>query len=219
MIEVKIKKKRPNHFLAIRVSDPTIHLAVKGFQDTVLKESEKLKPALIPLISLHITIAVMYLDETTVKIAQEYSKKCKNKINEALKTVNFKLIFRGVGNFRNEVVFAKLQEKEHIECLKTIYNVLMVEFEESGISFSDKKKYNPHLTLLKLSRKISLRKNGIRKVEESVYDEWLDSYFGEEIVKNLHLCSMQGAKEKDGFYGCLATIPFCDKSETPGKNQ
>ena len=217
LIEVKVKKKRPNHFLAIRVSDPTIHLAVKGFQDTVLKENEKLKPALIPLISLHITIAVMFLDETAIKIAQESLEKCKDKISEALKTVNFKLIFRGVGNFRNEVLFVKLQEKEHIECLKTIYNVLMVEFEENGISFSDKKEYNPHLTLFKLSRKSSLRKNGIKKVDESVYDEWLDSYFGEEVVKNLHLCSMLGAKEKDGFYGCLATIPFCDESDTPGK--
>ena len=217
MIEVKVKKKRPNHFLAIRVSDPTIHLAVKGFQDTLLKENEKLKPALIPLISLHITIAVMYLDETAIKIAQESLEKCKDKISEALKTVNFKLIFSGVGNFRNEVVFAKLQEKEHIECLKTIYNVLMVEFEESGISFSDKKEYSPHLTLLKLSRKSSLRKKGIKKVEESVYDEWLDLYFGEEVVKNLYLCSMQGTKEKDGFYGCLTTITFCDESDAPGK--
>ena len=213
--EIKVKKKRPNHFVAIRVSDPAIHLAIKGFQDAVLKENEKLKPALIPLISLHITMAVMHLDDTTIKLAQDALEKCKDKISEFLKAVNYKLIFSGVGNFNNEIVFAKLQEKEQVECLKAINNVVTATFEENGICLSDKKEYNPHLTLLKLSRKSSLRKNGIKKVEESIYDSWLDSYFGEEFVKNLHLCSMQGSKEKDGFYKCLSTITFCNDSDMP----
>lgn len=207
--EIKHKKKRPNHFIAIRVSDTAIHLSVKTFQDALLKENEKLKPSLIPLISLHLTMAVMHLDEATIKIAQEALEKCKDKINEALKLVNFKLTFCGVGNFNNEIVFAKIKEKEQIECLKTINNVVAETFEEDGICLTDKKEYNPHLTLLKLSRKKSLRKNGIRKVEESVYDSLLDSYFGEESVTNVHLCSMQsGAKEKDGFYKCVSTITF-----------
>jgi A-kinase anchor protein 7 len=215
--EIKVKKKRPNHFVAIRVSDPSIHLACEGFQDTVLKENEKLKPALIPLISLHITLGVMFLDETTIKIAQDSLEKCKDKISEALQAVNFKLIFRGVGHFSNQILFAKLEEKEQIECLKTIHHVVMVAFEENGISLNDKKEYNPHLTLLKLSRKSSLRKNGIKKVEESAYDAWLDSYFGEEVVRNLYLCSMQGAKEEDGFYKCLSTMSFCNHSDTPNE--
>jgi 2'-5' RNA ligase len=211
--EIKIKKKRPNHFVAIRVSDPAIHLAIKGFQDAVLKENEKLKPALIPLLSLHITMAVMHLDETTIKIAQDALEKCKDEISRALQAVDHKLIFSGVGNFNNQIVFTKLQEKEQIDCLKTINSVVTAIFEEDGICLADKREYNPHLTLLKLSRKSSLRKNGIKKVEENVYASWLDSYFGEELVKNVHLCSMQGAKEDDGFYKCLSTITFCNDSD------
>lgn len=217
--ETKHKKKRPNHFVAIRVSDAAIHLSIKAFQDTVLKENEKLKPALIPLISLHITMAVMHLDEATIKIAQDALEKCKGKINEALKAVNFKLTFGGVGNFSNEIVFAKLQEKEQIECLKTINSIVADTFEEDGICLTDKKEYNPHLTLLKLSRKKSLRKNGIKKVEEGIYASWLDSYFGEESVTNVHLCSMQsGAKESDGFYKCVSTITFDIATEMDEKN-
>ena len=207
--ETKHKKKRPNHFVAIRVTDEAIHLSIKAFHDTVLKENEKLKPALIPLTSLHITMAVIHLDEATITIAQDALEKCKGKINEALKAVNFKLTFGGVGSFNNEVVFAKLQEKEQIECLKTINSIVAETFDEDGICLTDKKEYNPHLTLLKLSRKKSLRKNGIKKVGEGVYASWLDSYFGEESVTSVHLCSMHsGPKEVDGFYKCVSTITF-----------
>ena len=214
--EIKIKKNRPNHFVAIRISDPTIHRAIEGFQDTIVKANAKLKPALIPLISLHITLAVVHLDESAIKSAENALKKCRDKMIEALKAINFSIIFNGIGNFSNEVVFAKVQEKEQIECLKAINSVVTETFEKEGISVTDKKEYNPHLTLLKLSRKKSLRRNRIKKVEESIYTTWLDSYFGEELVKNIHICSMQ-AKEEDGFYKCVSTILLsteCDMDNT-----
>ncbi|XP_028397793.1 A-kinase anchor protein 7-like [Dendronephthya gigantea] len=205
---VKNKKRRPNHFVAIRVLDSKIHLAAKEFQETVLKENEKLKPALIPLISLHITMAVMHLDDPLIEIAKDSLEMCKEKINEALADVNFRLTFCGVGNFNNQVVFAKIQEKEQIECLKTINSVITETFQKNGICLSNKREYNPHLTLMKLSGMSSLGKSGIRKVEEKVYASSVDSYFGNEIVRNVYLCCMHGDKEDDGFYKCLSTITF-----------
>lgn len=205
---IKEKRKRPNHFVAIRVLDSKIHLATKEFQKIVLKENEKLKPALIPLISLHITMAVMHLDDSMLEIAKDSLEICKDKITEALADVDFRLTFHGVGNFKNQVVFAKIQEKEQIKCIKTINSMITEVFEKNGICLSDKKEYNPHLTLMKLSRKSSLRKNGIRKVEEKSYAPLIDLYFGDEIVKNVYLCSMHGDKEDDGFYKCLSSITF-----------
>lgn len=210
---IKVKKKRPNHFVAIRISDSGIHHGIKSFQDAVIKENENLKQALIPLVSLHITLAVMYLDETMLNSALNALQKCKDKIFEALNAIKCKLVFCGVGNFRNEIVFANLQEKEHIKCLKAINSIITATFEDDGICISNKKEFNPHLTLLKLSRKKLLRKNGIKKVGESVYDSWHDFYFGEEVVHNILLCSMQGTKEQDGFYQCLSTINFCNDSD------
>ena len=202
--EIKIQKKRPNHFVAIRVSDPAIHLAIKGFQDAVLKENEKLKPALIPLISLHITMAVMHLDETTIKIAQDALEKCKDEISRALQAVDHKLIFSGVGNFNNQIVFAKLLEKQQIDCLKNINSVIKKAFEEDEICLTDKKEYNPHLTLIK---KRSFRKDEIKKI----YESYLDKCFGEESVKKVHLYRM-GPKE-DGSYECVSTITCCNDSD------
>jgi A-kinase anchor protein 7 len=202
--EIKIQKKRPNHFVAIRVSDPAIHLAIKGFQDAVLKENEKLKPALIPLLSLHITMAVMHLDETTIKIAQDALEKCKDEISRALQAVDHKLIFSGVGNFNNQIVFAKLLEKQQIDCLKNINSVIKKAFEEDEICLTDKKEYNPHLTLIK---KRSFRKDEIKKI----YESYLDKCFGEESVKKVHLYRM-GPKE-DGSYECVSTITCCNDSD------
>ena len=203
--EIKIQKKRPNHFVAIRVSDPAIHLAIKGFQDAVLKENEKLKPALIPLLSLHITMAVMHLDETTIKIAQDALEKCKDEISRALQAVNHKLIFSGVGNFNNQIVFAKLLKKQQIDCLKNINSVIKKAFEEDEICLTDKKEYNPHLTLL-------IEKRSFRKDEiEKRYESYLDKYFGEESVKKVHLYRM-GPKE-DGSYECVSTITCCNDSD------
>ena len=147
----------------------------------------------------------MHLDKAMTVVAKSALQKCKVKISQILDTVHFKLKFVGIGNFRNEVVFAKIEEK-HLECLKSINDVITAAFEDEGICTSDKKGWKPHLTLLKLSRKRSLRKKGIRKVNEDSYTSWNDSYFGEEVVKNVHLCSMFETKEQDGFYKCIETI-------------
>ena len=200
-----VKCKRPNHFVAIRVSNPEIQSVVENFQASLLQEDPNLKPALIPLPSLHLTMAVMHLDKAMTVVAKSALQKCKVKISQILDTVHFKLKFVGIGNFRNEVVFAKIEEK-HLECLKSINDVITAAFEDEGICTSDKKGWKPHLTLLKLSRKRSLRKKGIRKVNEDSYTSWNDSYFGEEVVKNVHLCSMFETKEQDGFYKCIETI-------------
>ena len=199
-------KDKPNHFVAIRVSNAKIHSSVKDFQASLLKENAKIKPALIPLSSLHITMAVMHLDESSTEIARSALEKCKVKILPILNGVDLKLKFVGVGNFKHEVVFAKVEKGRNLESLNSVYEIITATFEEEGICVSRDKEWKPHLTLLKLSRKPALRRKGIRKVNDDNYASWMDFYFGEELVENLYLCSMFEQKEKDGFYKCVADI-------------
>lgn len=211
--KVTVKRKRPNHFIAIRVSSAEIQSAAEKFQMFLLQEDANLKPALIPLPSLHLTMAVMHLDKAMTEVAKGALQKCKVKIMQILKSIHFKIQFVGVGNFRNEVVFVKIEEEKYLECLKSINDVIIATFENEGICMIDEKEWKPHLTLLKLSRKSSLRKKGIRKVNEDSYTSWTNSYFGEELVNNVHLCSMFEPKEQDGFYKCIETISLTEIDE------
>lgn len=204
--KLEIKKKRPNYFIALRISDDKIHEVVKTFQNDLIKENSKLKAALISPSTLHITIAVMYLDATQLNIAHNALEECSKDIITALKNVDFKLTFCGVGNFGNKVIFADIKTKEQIECLRKINSIITQSFEKNELFINVEKEYYPHLTLLKLSKNKSLKKSGIRKVNRHLYLPWINSIFGEETIKNLYLCSMQGMKEDDGFYECIATV-------------
>ena len=206
----KKKPKRivPNYFVAIRVSNPHIQSGVKIVQDSIVTHNEALKAALIPLATLHLTLLVVHLDgDEQIQKAADILHHCRTSLEPILQNSTLTLNFSGLDHFRHQVLFVKLCGEEGIAALNSVANVVRETFTKEGIPSTDSRDFNPHLTVMKLTRSPKLRKKGIKKIPVESYANWVVFSFGEEPVNALHLCSMN-AKDKDGFYKCVASLKF-----------
>ena len=215
----KPKRIAPNYFLAIRVSSPQIHSAIKILQDSITTQNNKLTPALIPVITLHLTLMVIHLEsDEQIQKATEVLNQCKISLDPILQNSALKLTFSGLDHFHHQVLYAKLCGGEEMEVLKSVVNIVRETFTKEGIPSTDPREFSPHLTVMKLSRSPALRRKGIKKIPAESYASWVDMSFGEESVNALHLCSMD-KKEKDGFYKCEATVTFDDAADEPSPTE
>lgn len=217
LLKGKKKPKRitPNYFLAIRVSNPQIHSAIKNVQDSITTHNEKLTPALIPLETLHLTLMVIHLEnDEQIQKATEVLNQCKISLDPILQNNVLTMTFSGLDHFNHQVLYAKLCGGEEMEVLKSVVNIVRETFTKEGIPSTDSREFSPHLTVMKLSRNPTLRRKGIKKIPEESYASWVDMSFGEEPVNAVHLCSMN-KREKDGFYKCEATVTFNDAANEP----
>ena len=204
----KPKKIMPNHFVAMRVANPQIHSGVKIVQDSIITHNEKLKPALVPLATLHLTLLVVHLeDDEQIQKATDILHLCRASLEPFMQNSTLTLNFSGLDHFRHQVLFVKLCGEERIATLNSVANIVRETFTKEGIPSTDSRDFNPHLTVMKLTRSPKLRKKGVKKIPVESYTSWVDFSFGEETVSTLHLCSMN-TKDKDGFYKCLATVQF-----------
>jgi len=204
----KPKKIIPNHFVAVRVSNPQIHSGVKIVQDSIITHNEKLKPALVPLATLHLTLLVVHLeDDEQIQKATDILHLCRASLEPFMQNSTLTLNFSGLDHFRHQVLFVKLCGEERIATLNSVTNIVRETFTKEGIPSTDSRDFNPHLTVMKLTRSPKLRKKGVKKIPVESYTSWVDFSFGEETVSTLHLCSMN-TKDKDGFYKCVATVQF-----------
>lgn len=74
-------------------------------------------------------------------------------------------------------------------------------FEENDILSSDGKPFNPHITMMKLSKgSHKLKKKGIKKFPSDLYTEHVNKFFGKQLFTGLHLCSMLKRKGPTGYY-------------------
>uniref|UniRef100_A0A3B5LCX6 A-kinase anchor protein 7-like phosphoesterase domain-containing protein n=1 Tax=Xiphophorus couchianus TaxID=32473 RepID=A0A3B5LCX6_9TELE len=73
-------------------------------------------------------------------------------------------------------------------------------FEEQGLLQGDCRDFEPHLTIMKLSRASKLRFQGIKRVEPGLYSDYTSKFFGNQTVERLDLCSMLKKKQQDGYY-------------------
>ena len=216
----KPKRITPNYFLAIRVSSPQIHSAIKIVQDSITTHNEKLTPALIPLATLHLTIMVIHLEnDEQIQRATEVLNQCKISLDHILQNNALTMTFSGLDHFNHQVLYAKLCGGEDMEALKSVVNIVRETFTKEGIPSTDSREFSPHLTVMKLSRNPKLKRKGIKKIPEESYASWVDMSFGEEPVNAVHLCSMNKKREKDGFYKCEATVTFNDAADEPSSTE
>ena len=219
----KPKGIKPNYFLAIRVSNPQIHSAIKIVQDSITTHNEKLTPALIPLATLHLTLMVIHLEnDEQIQRAKEVLNQCKISLDPILRNSALTITFSGLDHFDHRVVYAKLCGGEEMEVLKSVVNIVRETFTKEGIPSTDPREFNPHLTVMKLLHNPRVRRKGIKlikEIPEESYASWVDMNFGEEPVNALHLCSMNKKKEADGFYKCEATVTFNDAANEPASTE
>ena len=95
---IKARKPKPSHFVAIRLSDRSIHSSV---EENVHKAAdERLKPDLVPLKKLHLSLLCIHLkDEGQIEDAKTTLQKCIAKILSVLPSGEFTLKLKGLDYF------------------------------------------------------------------------------------------------------------------------
>lgn len=109
------------------------------------------------------------------------------------------LPFSGIGHFRKEVVFVGLAPGQHRHTLDSLAELLRSRFVEQGLQV-DSRGFEPHLTIMKLSRASKLRSQSIKRVDPALYSSYTNKFFGDQTVEQVDLCSMLKKKQQDGYY-------------------
>ncbi|KAL1254739.1 hypothetical protein QQF64_016968 [Cirrhinus molitorella] len=210
----KKKKKettRPNYFVSVPITNPEIKQAVQDVQKLVLEKDSRLSRALIPVDTLHITLLVTHLStQEQIDLAVSTLSELETPLNALLKGQRLILPFCGIGHFKQEVAFVQITEGEHLTTLTLIAESVRKAFEERGIASGDDKAFKPHLTFLKLSRAPRLRKQGVKKLDPTLFSESEGRVFGDECVLRLDLCSMLKKKSADGYYHREKSVSFSE---------
>ena len=196
---------RPNFFVGIRVVDPDIVAAAAQVQDTIIAGDPRLKDGVLPPTALHVTICMLRIstpkDAERVKAVLERHQRHFMALFSASK-----LRINGVGNFRGRVVFGRV---ELTPTLQRVNAGLLQSFRNAGLQTpGNHEVFSPHMTLVKLSRPMCRAMGKSAFVEPALYSEFVDMDFGEQVVPELHVCSMLEPKEADGFYVRLVCMPL-----------
>ncbi|XP_045916440.1 A-kinase anchor protein 7-like isoform X1 [Micropterus dolomieu] len=201
--EKKKKKKenqRPNYFVSIPITNTQISSAVIEVQEAVLQQEPRLAKAMIPVPTLHITLLVTHLaNQEQVDMAATVLAQVESSLAELLCGRDLVLPFSGIGHFRKEVVFVGLAPGQHRHTLDSLAELLRSRFVEQGLQV-DSRGFEPHLTIMKLSRASKLRSQSIKRVDPALYSSYTNKFFGDQTVEQVDLCSMLKKKQQDGYY-------------------
>ncbi|XP_034555850.1 A-kinase anchor protein 7-like isoform X2 [Notolabrus celidotus] len=196
----KKESQRPNYFVSIPITNTQISSAVMEVQETVLQQEPQLAKAMIPVPTLHITLLVTYLaDQEQVDLAASVLAQAEPSLAELLGGRDLVLPFSGISHFRKEVVFVGLAPGQHRNTLDSVAELLQRRFVEQGL-LQGVRGFEPHLTIMKLSRAPKLRSQGIKRVDPGLYSDYTNKFFGDQRVERVDLCSMLKKKQQDGYY-------------------
>ncbi|XP_066035269.1 A-kinase anchoring protein 7 isoform X2 [Chamaea fasciata] len=207
----KNKQYQPNYFISLPITNPKITGSIQAVQDAIIQKDQRLSKAMVRSGSLHVTMLVMHLSsEEEISIAVGALSDSKVFIDDLLKGKRVDLSFQGIDHFRNQVGFVNLAENDHTTLLKEIAETMRKIFEEKGIMAGEERTFKPHLTFMKLSKSTELRKQ-VKKIDSSLYEDFKNHYFGDEILHRFDLCSMLKKKQPNGYYYCESSIVFGEK--------
>ncbi|XP_072189335.1 A-kinase anchoring protein 7 [Excalfactoria chinensis] len=212
--ERKKKKKKqyqPNYFISLPITNPEIAANIRAVQDAIIQKDDRLSKAMVHCGSLHVTMLVMHLSsKEEISIAVGALTDSKDFVQDLLKGKTVDLSFQGIDHFRNEVGFVQLAENDHTAVLLEIAETMRKIFQEKGILAGEEKAFKPHLTFMKLSKSTQLRKQ-VKKIDSSLYEDYKNHYFGDEILHRFDLCSMLKKKQPNGYYYCESSVFLGEK--------
>ena len=203
------EKRRPTHFLCLRMTDPKIRQMAKIVQNTVQALEPDFAQSFIPVERLHITLACVGLDTTEdVNKASRALLDLEQTLQE-MDPQKIEVELNGIGNFFDNVLYAKVaKEKSFMDFVELIQSLIIA----ADIEIRDVFDFHPHMTLLKF-KKAAIKERKTRCVLDSrIYSAVGSPYFGKQVFSNIHLCVMSEQCDENGFYITPAKISFTGKS-------
>ncbi|XP_040206273.1 A-kinase anchor protein 7-like isoform X1 [Rana temporaria] len=208
--EGKRKKKKKhsvaNYFVSLPITNEKILENIQIFQDSVVQKDDRFSSVMKNKGSYHLTLCLMQINrEEDVSIAIDALLESKVKIEDILQGKDLVLQFLGVSHFNNQVVFAKIAEDPSKATLKEITDTVKNTFKDKELFKVVNNSSIPHLTLMNMESAPDLQEQGVI-IYPSLYRTFRKHYFGDETVSRLDLCSMDKARQPDGYYHTEASI-------------
>ncbi len=202
-------RSRPNYFVCLRVSDAEILEGFAAIQDALVENDERYNDCCIESAALHITLCTVGLDnEQQIALAVKTLNDAKQELIE-LARKNIKVKLDGVDNFYDRVLYAKIEDNP--DFMSFVHHVRHL-VQNAGVEIRDIYEFTPHVTIMKTSRPAS-RLIGTAKIPKSIYEGYLDMYFGYQLIDGIYLCPMTADRRDDGFYCTLVDIPFFNEAK------
>jgi len=196
-------KPRPNWFLALQIDEKIIQDKMTEIQNHIKTREPKFSQACVPVTKAHLTLFVFSAEQVDRIIET---------VNEVIANIEFtnELILEAneIGHFDHQVVYAKLKLSQNINELWSQLAEKLIENEI--IEKSELKKFNPHLTLMKLSKMKKPKKGEkrLKKIPAELYEDFKNTFFGVQSVESIQLLSMTKPATPEGYYFCQHTFPI-----------
>lgn len=225
LVAASRKKCLKNYFISIPLNEESIISKFNSFKNDILanhKSSRGISEDILQLpFKLHCTIVMLaLLDDAEKEKAVEALDYCKEHfIMPVLKEYGpVKLCLRGLDIMNDDpaetrVLYMKVTDENG--ALQKIGNAVANYFEHIGLAQNYKENVNFHVTVMNQSFK---DENGEQERGRSygtfdvstILDEYKDTFFGETILKELHISQRYTAKET--YYQALVKINLLQDS-------
>ncbi|XP_013404139.1 leukocyte receptor cluster member 9 [Lingula anatina] len=197
-------KLRPNHFIAVRITNPHIVETVANIQDAILEVEPRYESCIVPPNALHLTLCVLRLDgKEAIAHAVETLKSIQSEL-KAIAAKGIKLHLEGTGVFYGRVLYAKVH---HESVFTELLHHLQVCLSAEGLPIKDAHEFVPHVTIMKTTRPVS-RQLGTKTINPYIQEHFKDTIFGNQCIESIHLCAMGDERREDGFYMCPFSLDF-----------
>ena len=188
---------RPNWFLAVPFTNLNIKSCMENVQKSVVHLRPKLSEACVSVKKAHLTLFVFHLKnqeeiDKVIEIVQKVTEKVE--FDEQIQ-----IEANQIGHFQHRVIFFKLNLPPKLLDLRQEIGQNLLE---NGIKIEDN--FTPHLTVMKLSQ----MKKKVKKIDENLYQEFSQDFFGVQNVKLIELLSMNLPIQDNGYYFCQKEFPL-----------
>ena len=142
-------------------------------------------------------------NDSDVRKAEEVLQSIQPILISMLPMYVFQLNLRYVKDFRGLVVYAEIETNS---LFNKFAEICKMKLADAGIYLiGNHEPYNPHVTILKLTRPICNKLN-IIGINDFYYTECKNIVFGKQNIEELRICSTGKERGHDGFYVTKATI-------------
>ena len=187
---------RPNHFVCLHVTDERVKSYVQEIQKNVTRLTPQLSAGFIPPCGLHVTLCMVRLADREIELAKQVLKNCQKQFTCLLPRCA-KLVFNGVDNFRQRLIYVKVEPNPP---LRKFASHLMEQFQLAGIKTpGNHAEFTPHMTIVKLSRPLA-KELHMTQLNPAWYEPYAKASVGSQTIEAVHLCAMRGPRQDDGFY-------------------
>ncbi|KAG9288317.1 hypothetical protein G9A89_021348 [Geosiphon pyriformis] len=211
IVKVSTPKLPPNYFLSLPIADPRVNEKINAFHSGIMSMSlsDIYRSTLIRPVRLHITLGTLRLyRQEEVEGAVRLLKDLSTEISDLIGTKPVLAKLSGLSVMEEEqtkaqTLYARVEEPEDQEVLKSLYEFLKEKFTKAGYYKNENRPMKLHVTLIKTSFSDKSRGGGNKSSSRNTFSALpiLENFgqidFGTCLIDKLHICQMGGSNEKE----------------------